>query len=674
MSPRARERSFTGVLLAVVGPVFIMFMVGALVSFLVAVFYRGPHEGRLCLVLGLFVFAAVLVARISILEGRERALLFGVALALATLVTSSSLVTFESQFRWLEPLILAGFIGVALWSVFQLTWDCTVMDQSRDNSAMGWTERLRQRWAPKSETEVASHTAEPGEPSPTLDRSRIGSDVQAGNFLMALWRGRDRRNTPGLWVLYFALGALPLFAAGQWFVAPSRQGWAMFLFGIYLAAALGLMTLTSLLGLQRYLNLRQVELPVAVAGPWLGIGAGIGLLILMVVMSLPRLDVESSVASSLAWFKSTPRPASEFSLGNDGQEQKSGARTQREAQSPDEKAGTGKSESSGGQQAGNRQSGTSQNAPGKGSSQPGAKSQAGTQSNAKGAPPQSNPSGSQGNPQTPSASEASRAQNESSSPQADSQKADPTASPDSNQQRERARQAAERERRRQEEQRQAQASSAARQQAASGNSSAEAAQSTGQDSFRTPQLENAAQAITSLIYLLGIGALLLAAVLYRRELAAAWNSLWKAWLDWFRGRPSAASPEGSTQAAAVKPVVRRYLDYRNPFSNGIQMPANELVKYSFAAFEALAAELNCGRDPQATPLEFSRVAMSRVGALNPAAGELAEMICQVNYGPERTPEISHETLRRVWELMDQVAQSELVRGPAGRSPGVAIST
>ncbi len=61
----------------------IMALVGSLVFFLIEVFYQGNFQGRLHYIFALFVIGHVLVGRISIEEGRERAVLFAVPLAIA---------------------------------------------------------------------------------------------------------------------------------------------------------------------------------------------------------------------------------------------------------------------------------------------------------------------------------------------------------------------------------------------------------------------------------------------------------------------------------------------------------------------------------------------------------------------------------------------------------------
>ena len=57
-------------LVIAISPALIMALVGSLVYFLIEVFYAGDYAARLNYAFGLFVFAAVLIARISIEEGQ----------------------------------------------------------------------------------------------------------------------------------------------------------------------------------------------------------------------------------------------------------------------------------------------------------------------------------------------------------------------------------------------------------------------------------------------------------------------------------------------------------------------------------------------------------------------------------------------------------------------------
>ncbi|MCA9071566.1 MAG: hypothetical protein KDA84_21720, partial [Planctomycetaceae bacterium] len=62
-----------------ISPALIMVLVGSLVFFLQEVGYSGEFGGRLKWILFWFVFAAVLIARMSIQEGKEHAAVYTLA-------------------------------------------------------------------------------------------------------------------------------------------------------------------------------------------------------------------------------------------------------------------------------------------------------------------------------------------------------------------------------------------------------------------------------------------------------------------------------------------------------------------------------------------------------------------------------------------------------------------
>ena len=85
-------------------------------------------------------------------------------------------------------------------------------------------------------------------------------------------------SSPGRWVVYFSLAALPLFGIGQVLLpgdaAGSRRLGLAFLV-VYMAAALGLLITTSFLGLRRYLRQRYLRMPASIAFAWVKFGGGI---------------------------------------------------------------------------------------------------------------------------------------------------------------------------------------------------------------------------------------------------------------------------------------------------------------------------------------------------------------------------------------------------------------
>ncbi len=289
--------------------------------FLIEVFYRGPHGFRLRWVFGLFTFASVLVSRIAIEEGHERASLFGLALAIATLIVTVTLVDFEyGSIAFLEPVVVIVFIAVVMWSTNRLTWDCTVIDDSRDVSSIGLTEfvkrkifRKRDKQSPADSAASEVQFANPASEEPTN---------RPGKFLFLFFANAKNKNTPGLWVFYFALAAFPIFGFGQWFAQPSDHWgyrWIFFLFAVYLGSGLGLLMLTSLLGLERYLRKRGASLPGSVSRSWMLVGTCFALAIMFLMLLLPSPNFTNGLENALGFLTTRNNNTSEFAVGNDGQ-------------------------------------------------------------------------------------------------------------------------------------------------------------------------------------------------------------------------------------------------------------------------------------------------------------------------------------------------------------------
>ena len=122
-----------------ISPALIMALVGSLVFFLIEVLYVGDYEARLMYVFALFVFAAVLVSRISIEDGREYASLFALPLGLATFLVLVKFV--EHPGPW-SQLINIGMMLLVWWCADKLTWDCTLIDDDEDASGEGLLQRM----------------------------------------------------------------------------------------------------------------------------------------------------------------------------------------------------------------------------------------------------------------------------------------------------------------------------------------------------------------------------------------------------------------------------------------------------------------------------------------------------------------------------------------------------
>ena len=122
-----------------ISPALIMALVGSLVFFLIEVLYEGQYQGRLNYSFALFVFAAVLIGRISIEMGSEHASLFALPLGLAMFLFLVRFVEHPSPFSHVINLCL---MGVVWWCAHKLTWDCTLIDDDQDASGEGLMQRI----------------------------------------------------------------------------------------------------------------------------------------------------------------------------------------------------------------------------------------------------------------------------------------------------------------------------------------------------------------------------------------------------------------------------------------------------------------------------------------------------------------------------------------------------
>ncbi|MBN9121405.1 MAG: DUF4129 domain-containing protein [Planctomycetes bacterium] len=314
MAAEREPPSVADYVVTALSPALVMLMVGSLVFFLVEVLYAGKYSDRLLYTFFFFVLAAVLVARISIQYDAGRAAVYGVALAVVTYIALLSYVDYPQG--WLRSwgwLVNLGLLAVVWWSAHKLTWDCTHIDEKRESSGRGLLSAAGLDADDKQAPEPANPDGKAGgEPAPRAnpERKRRGKKKKKAEPDSRLWawierykahREAERKggHTPGVWVLYFALAALPLFALGQSLVDPDddKRRTATFLqMTVYVASALGLLVTTSLLGVRRYLRQRKAKVPAVMTASWLGLGAVTIVAFVLLGAFLPRPH------SEVPWF------------------------------------------------------------------------------------------------------------------------------------------------------------------------------------------------------------------------------------------------------------------------------------------------------------------------------------------------------------------------------------
>lgn len=276
-----------------ISPVLIMLLVGSLCYFLVEVFYRGEAADSVRWVLFWYVLATVLVTRIGIEQGVAHAMVYGLALAAATWLYLTRI----------HPAWLLGalMLGIIWWCTHKLTWDCTLIDEEADASGTGLLQFVFRK-----KNRAATEGERPGTPEPKTAKAAR----PAPRRLSAL-------HSPGVWLIYFSLAALPLFGIGQTLLAAgdwgARQKGFDYLF-VYLCALLGLFLTTSFLGLRRYLRQRLLPMPASIAWGWAKLGVGMAALVLLLALLLPRPGAGTAWATLRYHIDYQLRRASEYAL------------------------------------------------------------------------------------------------------------------------------------------------------------------------------------------------------------------------------------------------------------------------------------------------------------------------------------------------------------------------
>ena len=261
--------------LAAIAPIFIIGMIGSLVYFVITVCYQGSYTERLMWILGLYTVAAVLIARIAIEQSRQLAFTYMFVLAAATLVvTPQFFVVSGAMAVYSFPILVFLLVMVAVLAD-RITFDCTSMNEQVQSTGVGLLQSLglvkseRNQSAPKPRS--ASATAE----SPTVDANKKKTATK-------------RKHNPGVWVLYFALLALPLFGIGQMVIrSPGDRRWGFTYLFFYLLSSLFLLVLISLLSLRKYLRERGVPMETSFVIRWLAIGMTSVFTVLFVLSLLP---------------------------------------------------------------------------------------------------------------------------------------------------------------------------------------------------------------------------------------------------------------------------------------------------------------------------------------------------------------------------------------------------
>lgn len=665
MSSRRLHESLGDYVAVAISPALIMALVGSLTFFLLELFYHGPYDARLRWVMFWFVMAAVLIARISMVEGAERAGLYGLALGVAVMLV---IVRFIGAF-WGPALLL----GVAWWCAHRLTWDCTRLDHAPDANGKGLLDAA-------GLDEAAATRASAQDVPPRADDSTTATEEANLGPKPSPWRrlllrpDRSPNRPAGVTVIYFSLAALPIFGLGQGVIAAVEPGRRRYTFGllcVYLTAALGLLMATSFLSLRRYLRQRRLEMPVSTVTAWLGTGSAVAVAILLLALLFPKPQAEYSAPSLLGAMASRVRQASRWSALRDSPAQGEGRASNRPAEKPpttrnrstagrgaasdqSQSKATGKSSSSktGSGRKPKTGADSSRKQPGDAGA-PGHKtrekaSSRGSSSSKQGSNPPDAGSGSGKGKQKASSGKSSSGKSTTSS---ESRKGSASSAAAVSKQRNAAQKQPQRPGRLSGNK---SSSSPARPQSASrppagGRPHSAPPRGTPLSGFRLLHL------LRWLIVAALIAAAIVLLIRYPREVADWLGRLWAAlvdlWRDLFGWRRKKAS-SAPAEVAVVKPR-RPFASFVNPLENPSVTDGStaELIRYSFEALEAWAAEHETPREPGQTCVEFCQQVADRFGNLSPEVRKLGVQYARVAYARAVPTDTSTELLSRLWSKM-----------------------
>ncbi len=577
-----------------ISPVLIMALIGSLVFFLLEVLYVGQYTGRLQYILFFFVFAAVLITRISMRDDiSSRAIAYGIIMAIVSALAINQFVEYPphsplANYRWLINL---GLMGLIWWSAYKLTWDCTLIDDQTDASGQGLLQVAGLDDASKPQAIQAAEPAE-GKKSEKTGVEKLTEALE----------GKKRPHAPGVWVVYFSLAALPLFGLGQLLIPntePGRRRYAFGLLCIYVASGLGLLLTTSFLGLRRYLRQRKLQMPMAMTGLWLTVGAVLILGLLAVGSMLPRPNPEHwQPASEVARiFGSEEREASKHAVKKEGAAKGEGQASS--DQPGDKKAGeqsqqSGTDKSSSGDSKGKE--------PGKGTGD----------SNQKGS---TKSNGTSGGRDSTSGEKGERSEGGSGK--------DP----------------------------QSQGGPGSRQ------SSRDFLPDLPEMGFVGSLLKWIAIALLVLFGAYLLLRLLSGSAAWAKHWLAAVHAFWQSLFGWWKPRSAAAALEKQTD---VSPRPQPFAWFSNPFFSGAagRSSPEDLVRYSYAALQAWAQEHNLGRRPEETPLEFTDRLEEKISALDPDAGRLADLYARITYARESVDPGGIGFLAPLWQRLTPASVSQ----------------
>ncbi len=638
-----------------VSPALVTVMVTSLALFVSTLLNPSPFMGRFNFILIMYSIATVAIARISIEEGKERAVFFGIILAVEALVAMTSLVQYEETVGGMKFIYSAVVIAITWWSAHQLTWDCTVIEDHDEASNQGLLQKIGLEGR-ITEGKKATHLnlAE-------TNKDSIADELKI-NWLEKWKENRKRPHTPGVWVIYYSLAALPLFGLGQLLAdAKVSRVCFIYLFG-YVCSGLGLLLTTSLLGLRRYLRQRDVEMPHQMAGMWLTVGAVMIMGFMALAFFLPRPGNTRQIAdvSSLFDQSQDAYDTSDYAVGSDGKNDGNEGEYSNKKQQDTMPANSNEDSQNRGRQ-GERAEQKSQN-----NSQNSENSESDSNQNSQS---NENPNKASEKQTTQENGGDNQSSDDSSSPSSEQKDAKKNSNDSQSEQRDDGNQASQNnnsesndieENQSQQRTPDNESNGQDQQREAVDDSSSQEKQSNS-PSFYLPALPSlgALGIIVQILFWIAVSIVTLYYMIKNhKSLWQALKEIFSSFLHWLSGvfAGTEREPTEEKERAFEQPVPSYppFSSFQNPFTANTQMPLLELVQYSFNALESLGRELGIERQDDQTPNEFSQAMAQHITSLGQSTLRLGRHYSLAAYAPALLNQNCIQDLKTFWQQLSIV--------------------
>jgi hypothetical protein len=297
--------------------------------------YTAVHDVNLRFVAFSFILGVVALNRLIAREGSQESYLYmgGLAGAIAIYTFSTTELygvgsvarNFMNDNPYLATLFNMMVVVFVWWLVNRLTHECCV-DENRSAGEVGILTGAARRWQARLRAEPKGKArpqplkaAGLGDPWLELEpfdptEGYVPPEVEEAAEPAASLGDRWGEKHPGMAVLYFSVPVFVIFAVGLRVIQHGGEGWvragAVYM-GVYTAAALSLLMLSSLSHLREYFRTRKVRMPEGIAWFWIGLGL-LQVAVVMVAaaqLPLPELPPMAYVDAHVAdpWARGGPK-------------------------------------------------------------------------------------------------------------------------------------------------------------------------------------------------------------------------------------------------------------------------------------------------------------------------------------------------------------------------------